>query len=319
MNVSGATVSRVLSGRRDIPIAPETRARVLEAAQKIGYLPNAAARTLSGMPTGLVGFWTSLQFSRYRSQTLDSVRRLVRRSEMALAVSDVDEAYGRDHRFTRALRIPVDGILAFDLSVALETFVAQRRRIAPSIPFVSMGSYWSDRLSFVGVDLRAGGDLAMRHLLESGRRRVAYLVTAGSGLEASGPRFAAYGEAMASHGLPPRTILSHGEDVPGVAAALADLGDADALLCLNDEMALSAAAVLRSRGIRPGADVAVVGFDGLWETEHAPCPITTVRQPTEAMAALAFEFLKAQIDDPTAPLRQRMLLPELVVRESSRP
>ena len=60
-NISGATVSRVLSGRNDLSIAPETRARVLEAAEKLGYRPNAAARTLMTGRSGLVGFWMDLK------------------------------------------------------------------------------------------------------------------------------------------------------------------------------------------------------------------------------------------------------------------
>jgi LacI family transcriptional regulator len=319
VNVSGATVSRVLSGRTDIPISPETRARVIEAAQRLGYTPNPAARALNNARTGLVGFWMSLQYSRYRAQVLDAMRSRLAETEMALAVTDVDEEYQWDLGFARALRTPVDGIIAFDNSVALSPFVAQRASLAPSTPFVSMGAFWSDRLSFVGVDLRAGADAAMRHLFATGRRRIAYLVTSQSNLTASGPRFEGYRDAMEGAGREPRTILTPSDDVANVTAALAELRDADALLCMNDDLALAAATALARRGVRPGHDVALVGFDGIRETEHALCPITTVRQPIETMCALAFEFLQAQIDTPDAPLGQRLLPPELVVRESTLP
>lgn len=319
VNVSGATVSRVLSGRNDIPIAPETRARVLEAAMQIGYMPNPAARALNNVPTGLVGFWMSLHYSRYRSQVLDHMRSLLGKTEMALSVTDVDEEFQWDHNFGRALRAPVDGIIAFDTSISIATFAAQRKSLAPATPFVSMGAFWSERLSFVGVDLRAGADAAMRHLLETGRRRIAYLVPHNSNLDSSGPRFEAYADAMSRAGFPTRTILVRSDDVADVKAALADLGDLDALLCMNDDLAIAAATALVKLGVRPGHDVALVGFDGIRETEHALCPITTVRQPIGEMGALAFEFLQAQIEDPTAPLRQRLLNPELVVRESTVP
>lgn len=77
VNVSGATVSRVLSGRKDIPISEETRRKVLDAAKKLGYMPNPAARALNNVPTGLIGLWMSLHYSRYRSQVLDEMRSVL--------------------------------------------------------------------------------------------------------------------------------------------------------------------------------------------------------------------------------------------------
>jgi len=319
VNVSGATVSRVLSGRSDIAIAPETRAKVIEAAQKLGYLPNPAARALNNVPSGLVGFWMSLHYSRYRSQVLDQMRSLLAPSEMSLAVTDVDEEYQWDRNFSRALRAPVDGIIAFDTSISVETFAAQRDRLAPATPFVSMGAFWSERLSFVGVDLRFGADLAMRHLLESGRRRIAYVVPYNSNFNDYGPRFEAYRDAMAEAGLATHTLLTRSEDVPDMSEALGDAKGFDALLCMNDGLAISAATALFKKGVRPGHDVGIVGFDGIRETAHALCPITTVRQPIEAMCSLAVAYLRAQYADPSAPLGQTLLQPELVVRESTRP
>jgi len=121
-NISGATVSRVLSGRTDVSISPEARARVMEAAQKLGYRPNPAARALMKGRTGLIGFWMSLYYSRYRAQVLDYMRTVLGHTELGMAVMDVDEEYQWDHSFDRALRVPVDGIIAFDASASIEAF-----------------------------------------------------------------------------------------------------------------------------------------------------------------------------------------------------
>ena len=104
-----------------------------------------------------------------------------------------------------------------------------------------------------------------------------------------------------------------------MSEALGDAKGFDALLCMNDSLAISAATALFKQGVRPGHDVGIVGFDGIRETAHALCPITTVRQPIEAMCALAVEYLQAQYADPSAPLGQTLLQPELVIRESTRP
>ena len=91
----------------------------------------------------------------------------------------------------------------------------------------------------------------------------------------------------------------------------------DAILCMNDDVALAATFALQSLGLEVGRDVAIVGFDGIEETEHCPWPITTVKQPIEEMCVLTFDFLKRQMEDPSVPLQQKILQPTLVIRDSS--
>lgn len=322
-NISGATVSRVLSGRTDFSIAPETRERVLKAAQELGYLPNSAARALTSGRTGLVGFWMSLEYSPYRGEVLEFMRILLRGTEFALAVTDVDEEYNWAHSFDRALRVPVDGIIAFDNSASVEEFATQADSLAPLIPFVSMGAYWSEARSFVGVDLYKGTEKAMHHLFETGRRSIAYVAPWTSDLINSGPRFEAYCACMADAGKETQTIGIQTTTFGATKQALDEVLDQkqlpEALLCMNDEIALAAATALEKRGLHVGKDVAIVGFNGIRETATAPVPITTVRQPIEEMCTLAWEFIEAQMKDPKAPLQQKILIPELVARESSAP
>lgn len=318
--MSGATVSRVLSGRTDYPIAPETRLRVLEAAEKLGYRPNVAARALSTGRSGLVGIWMSLQYSRYRGQVLDRMRGLLAETDLTMAVTDVDEAYVAGRSFDRALRVPVDGIIAFDTSATVEAFGNQHDHLAPKTPFVSLGAYWSEAGSFVGVDLKAGADAAMDHLLELGRKQIAYMAPKHSGLSHEGVRFETYRRRMEGAGLVVRTIEPEMVTVESVGDALAwhTLScPLDGLICMNDDLALASVFALERIGLRPGRDVSLVGFDGIEETRHGPCPITTVRQPMDEMCALTLAFLRAQIEDPSAPLQRRVLQPELVIRESS--
>jgi len=319
--ISGATVSRVLSGRDDIPISAETRARVIEAVERLGYRPNPNARALMTGKSGLVGFWMCLQYSRYRSQVLDRMRTLLGHTELAMAVTDIDEEYHWDHCFTRSLRVPVEGIIAFDASDSIEALGHSYDRLAPNTPFVSMGSYWSSAKSYVGTDLKSGAQDAMDHLLQTGRRRISYLAPWNSDLIDKGVRYEAYVERMSAAGLVCDTISA-----PGVTSAL--VGEAleekmangrtpDALLCMNDDLALAASVALTRIGVKVGPDIAIVGFDGIAETEDCPCPITTVKQPIDEMCELAFSFLKTQMKDPRAPLQQQILKPTLVIRAST--
>lgn len=322
-NISGATVSRVLSGRTDFAISPETREKVLEAARKLGYLPNSAARALTSGRTGIVGFWMSLEYSLYRSQVLDCMRSMLSGTEFAMSVTDVDEEYSTAHSFDRALRVPVDGIIAFDNSASVEAFARESDRLAPRMPFVSMGAYWSRQKSFVGIDLEAGGRLAMAHLLETGRRRIAHVVPRNSDLFSGGPRYRAYASAMAEAGLELDILGIETGTYPRIGRSLQERIDAgtlpEALLCMNDEIALLSMRYLEAQGVRVGHDIAIVGFDGLEETAQGPVHLTTVRQPVEEMCALTIQFLKVQMEDPAAPLQQKILTPELVIRASTQP
>lgn len=312
----------MLSGRTDLSISPETREKVLEAARQLGYTPNSAAKALTCGKSGIVGFWMSLEYSRYRGQVLDCMRTLLRGTEVAIAVTDVDEEYNLAHSFDRALRVPADGIIAFDNSASVEAFARESSRLAPLIPFVSMGAYWSSEKSYVGIDLKSGAMAAMNHLFETGRKRIAYVAPWTSDLIDSGPRFEAYQESMQNRGLECMTIGVQSVTYGLVKEAIdesVDSGDLpDALLCMNDEIAITAQSVLMDRGIAVGRDVAIVGFDGIEETAHCPVPITTVVQPIYEMCYVAWDFLKTQMEDPSGPLLQRVLVPELVVRESSR-
>lgn len=314
-------MSRVLSGRTDVPISEEARARVLEAAKKLGYRPNPSARALMTSRTGLVGFWMSLEYSRYRSQVLHSIRKVLGQTELALAVTDVDEEFHWDHSFDRALRVPVEGIIAFDTSASIEAFSENYENLAGGTPFVSMGAYWSERQSFVGVDLKAGAADAMDHLIGSGRRQIAYVAPSDSGLLTDGPRYEVYRDKMLASNLEVSTLGVCASTLTETRESLKEILVAgkmpEAILCMNDDIALSAVFALQQLGVKVGQDVAVVGFDGIEETEHCPCPITTVKQPVEEMCNLTFQFLRAQMEDPEAPLQQQILKPTLVIRESS--
>jgi len=323
--VSGTTVSRVLGDRLDESISASARERVLKAARELGYSPNSAAKALRSGRTGLIGFWMTLEYSRYRGSVLAEMRARLAETEFALAVTDVDEDLAWHRSIDRALRVPVEGIIAFDASTASYAFIKDSERLAPNLPFVSMGAFWSEEKSYVGVDLRSGAEEAVRHLVETGRRRIAYLVPRDSGFVSAGSRFEGYRDAVEAAGFAVRTVSV--SDIPSertesIRLALSECIEAgtlpDALLCFYDDMAVDAVYAMQSLGLVAGQDVALVGFNGTEGIDRAPCPISTVRQPIEAMCALTLEFLRAQIEDRTTPLQQTILKPELIIRESSR-
>lgn len=320
-NVSGTTVSRVLSGK-DEQISEEVRRRVQETAERLGYIPNPAAKALLTGRTQLVGLWMCLGYSRYRSHVLDRMRAILAQTDFAIAVTDVEEDLFWRHSMARALRVGVDGIIAFDTPTAGDAFARTDKTQAGTTPLVGMGAYWSKATSYVGVDLGAGVGDAMRHLFELGHTSVAYLYPGEEGTGREEKRRSAYLEAMAAAGHEPILIPGSGLTVTEAQRSFGTyLGQEEAppaLLCFNDEIAMGATQALLERGLRPGVDVAIVGCDGIEETALLPYPITTIAQPVDQMCALAWEFLRERIEDPAASLRQEILRPRLIVRASTR-
>jgi len=320
-NISGTTVSRVLSGRLDFQISPEVRERVLQAAQELGYTPNAAAKTLRSGRADLIGFWMCLQYSRYRSQVVDEMQRILFDEGLSMAVSDADQEYLFHHTLDRALRLQVDGIIAFDGFAAAAAFAQRHKHSKVHVPFVSMGAYWTEAYSYVAVDLKAGAIEATEHLLNTGRRRISYLAPGTSGLLTDGDRYEGFRDVMVREGLEAETIDISASTIDAIEDALKERKGRlpDAILCVNDDLAMDAVLALERLGLQAGKDVALVGFNGTEGTERGACPITTVRQPIEEMCATAYRFLKAQIDQPGSPPQQRTLKPTLIVRQSSLP
>jgi LacI family transcriptional regulator len=189
-----------------------------------------------------------------------------------------------------------------------------------STPLVGMGIHHSEEHDYVGVDIRAGTARAVRHLLEPGRTRVAYMFNRESGL-GQDPRSDAYTQTMQEAGLEPEYILLPEQSRVGARCGIADYvgacGCPEAIFCINDQVALGCYRGLIDIGVRIPDDVALVGCDGMEDTEYLEKPMTTIVLPVREMCRLAWEYLECRIEDHTAPLRQTTLDTRLAIRESS--
>lgn len=322
-NVSGWTVSNVLNGRASAAIREETRERVLAAARELGYRPNTNARALVTGRSCVIGLWMCLNYSQYRSHVLHIIQQQIKATGYELVIRDIEEELHLDPDFTRTFQTPVDGILSFDTPTAGTAFsrVNAGPEGALTIPFVSMGAYWSPGFDVVGIDLYAGARVALEHLLQTGRRRIAHLIPYTGEDWPHDPRVRAYEEVLRAAGLTPLYLSAANHSLSASRAAVREFlstgGKVDAIFCHNDDMAFGAHRALCDAGVRIGPEVALVGCDGIEETEYLSPPLTTIVQPIEEMCRLAWETLQVRIQNPNAPLQQHILTPQLAVRASS--
>jgi LacI family transcriptional regulator len=135
-------------------------------------------------------------------------------------------------------------------------------------------------------------------------------------------RWEAYHEVMAQAGLKPELILTRDQERASGRAAIVSyvqqFGCPDSIFCYNDDLAISAFRGLRDLGIRIPDDVALIGCDGIEDAEYHDPAITSVVQPISEMCSLAWDCLERRVREPDCDLYQRILKPELVLRESTR-
>jgi DNA-binding LacI/PurR family transcriptional regulator len=197
------------------------------------------------------------------------------------------------------------------------------RLVERGVPVVVQGRPPSGLdVSSVDVDNRRGGALAVGHLIAEGRRRIATIsgdLSMASGVE----RLMGYRDGLKAAGISPDAALEETGKYQAEVAYLAmerlllNRPDIDGLFVAADFMADAAVRVLRHADRRIPDDIAVVGYDDSPVARAMHPPLTSIRQPTDAMGREAARLALAAIEDPSGPRSSVVLQPELVAREST--
>lgn len=310
--VSVATVSRVLAGIDGV--RPAKRARVEAAAGQLGYRLDPIARALAGGggdEIGLVMAASPLQvrddphFARViAAAATETAARGLSLSVHLVQPGAVVEAppFAGDRRYV--------GLLAVNIPARDAALLPARGRP----PIVSLGASLPS-IPFVSPDNAGGAVVAVRHLVERGRRRVA-TIAGPSWSPCSSERLAGYRSAVTAAGLASIVVPADFTAEGGASATrrlLASAALPDALFVASDLMAAAALRTLTAAGLRVPDDVAVVGFDDATPALLSTPSLSTIRQPVEEVVAVAVATL---FEGATAPHEQR-LPTRLVVRASS--
>ena len=312
------TVSNALGNVRGV--APATREKVLRIAKELNYIPNSAARALVAGRTGMIAVVSGAVNEPYYASMVHFLERNLNADDYRLTL------LRRPHDVVDLVndtgKVAVDGAIGIDLYHWDEQF-----RAHPAVPCVSIGTYEHPFLDYVIVDLSAGIAKALQMMAVQGRKRIAYLVDAHHLTLPTEVRARTYLNTMRELDTPAEIINIYTgetlrEDITLVREKIADhfraYGCPDAILCLNDELAIRVFRVLRDLGRRVPDDVLLVGCDGQAHMEFFDPPLSTVSQPMEEMCARAWRFLKQRIADPALPLQHATLQGELIARESLR-
>jgi DNA-binding LacI/PurR family transcriptional regulator len=321
--VSQATVSRVVNGNPRVN--SDAKRQVERAIERLGFVPNVAARTLVTRRSDSIGVVITEPATRvfgdpFFAQVLRGVSAALtaRRQKLVLFLPQ-DPTEERDLE-PYLLAGHVDGVIMYSLH-GDDPLPAQLH--ARGIPVVVGGlPPVGATVSYVDNDNRGGALLATGHLLGLGRRRVG-TVTGPLDMPAAIDRVAGYHEALQIAGVRPEQALeSEGaftqeSGVDAMRRLLESAPDLDGVFVASDLMAAGALQVLHEAGRRVPQDVAVIGFD------DAPIALTTrptlssVRQSLDAMGRELANLVLASIEHRDQVVRKVVLATELIVRESS--
>lgn len=310
LGVSQALVARAL--KNDPAVAQATRDRVQAEAARLGYRPNVTARALLTGRTGLVGLWISRPYGSYAARLIFGFEKLAQAAGVDLLIRDLGPQGQAEEMTARHIGL-VDGLIVVDAPWHVETLL---RSGASSRPCVGLGSTISPRADGVAVDLFRGAGQALKHLREVGCRRIAYLRPEHP-LGDREDRRRAYVRAVR---LPEEIAMEDATRAAAHAALTRHLkahGCPDAVFCHNDDYALGALRALRELNLRVPRDVAVVGCDGVEDTEYLESPLTTIALPFDDMCRRVWTFLRERMDGYAGRPRRIRLMPELRVRGSS--
>jgi len=320
-SVSTATVSRALSNPGQV--SPETRARVMAAVAKVGYVPNPAARSLRSRKTDMVLVVLPDLSNIFFSQVLRGIEEELFAAGYGMIVGNLDNTPEKEDHFAAfASAGQVDGVLLLNGHLFHS---ARDEPIDPSQPGVPIAALCEAiegaDIPQIEVNNREAACRMTCYLASLGHREIAYVCgPAANVLEKE--RFAGYCEGLERSGLAfdARRVWSGDYKLEtGVSVAHDIIGGSDrptAVFCSNDEMAIGLIRGLVSAGVRVPEDISVAGFDDIEFAEMTSPALTTIRQPRRELGRNGASVLLALLRGETPPARIR-LDTELVERGST--
>jgi LacI family transcriptional regulator len=318
--VSQANVSRVINGSDRV--APETRQRVMEIVQRLGYAPNAIARGLVTSRTQLVGVIVSDVTNPFYPELLEAISARLADHGLKMLFYNTGRG-GADGGYIRFLQEHrVEGFIF--ASATLDSTVV-RELAERSVPLVLTNRYVDDVDCDIVVGDNAGGAAsAARHLLEFGHRRIA-IIEGTPNTSTSRDRVASFRDELtrAGVGVPDELVARgdflHDQAYRATNELLALRDRPSAIFCANDIMAIGALNAARSAGVRIPEEVSIVGFDAIAMSQWDAFRLTTVRQPQAEMARAAVDRLEKRIATPDVRSERLVFATELLVGSSTGP
>lgn len=316
--VSITTISRVLNAPDRV--IPETRTRILEAIDQLGFVPKAEARARAMRQNGRIGvispFFTAPSFI----QRLRGVAGVISPTSYELVIYTVNTAEQlQGYLASLPLAANLDGLILLSLAVGEK----EVDRLLDKGLMTVLVEYPNDRLNSVEIDDIKGGYMAGEHLIKKGHRRIALLGVREIpeySPRTIGGRYTGFTQALKEHQLDlpkewvgPET-RTYEDTYQLMQKILEKPNPPTAVFAASDMQALFVMKAVRKMGMRVPDDLAVIGFDDIDMADYAD--LTTIRQHLDESGRIAGEILLSHIENPSRP-PQHVKLPLILVERAS--
>ncbi len=312
--VSVATVSRVFN--RKGPIREATYERVLAIAERMRYVPHAAARSLSTRSTSTVGVVLPELHGEFFSEVIRGIDVSARKRGLHLIVSGSHSDRAEMKAVLRAVRGRVDGLIVMSPDLDASTLLVD---LPAGVPVVLLNASASGRPS-ITIDNAGGARAVMRHLVALGHRRIAFICGPPNNCDAV-ERLRGYRTALRAAGVlvdGPLEFPGSFTEESGYEAARTIVGTSPrptAVFAANDAMAIGALSAFNSARLRVPEDIALAGFDDIPIARFLSPSLTTVNVPIADLGRRGLELLLDS--SPRDDARRSTLKTNLIVRQSS--
>ena len=318
--VSIATVSRALRGLHHVN--PETRKKILDAAEKLEYsIPKTNAKAIFGR-TNSIGVVAPYISRWYFAQVINGAEQALREAGLDLLLYNFSQMKGRERLFQhQLLKGRVDALIVISLPPTEEEFESM---LSLGIPIALVGMH-HDSCASVAIDDVAGARTATQHLVNLGHKKIGLISGRPDdpfGFSVPQDRRNGFMQVLAESGLewvPSREV--YGDfTMHGASRAMDDLlarpNRPTAIFAQSDEMALGALQAIRRNGLKVPEDISIIGFDGHEMAEFSD--LTTIEQPVQLMGEMAAWSIMERIRSPKSEPHSLTLPTTLFVRNSTR-
>lgn len=307
--VSRALVS--IAYRGVAGVSESTRDRIFAVGDRLGYVPNQVAARLAGKVRKTIGVFQQDMHNEVFADIHDGIRETTSTSGVALvlAVAAIDGSL--DSTALDELRASrVDVIIATGLTLSDKDLSTYSKRV----PMVSIARHVAG-IDNVDSDNFGGASIATNHLIELGHRRILFL----SNPQTDGytDRQRGYRATMSAAGLEPwiiETTYSRTQAESDAGLALDGANPPTAIFAHNDRTALGVLDALSTRGLVPGRDVSVIGYDNTSASRAPGLALTTVDIHSVELGRAAAELAMSRLNNPSLTPRTTTIAPTLVIR-----
>lgn len=321
--VALGTVSNVLN-RPEI-VAEETRKRVQQAIEEIGFVRNGSARQLRAGHSQFIGLLVLDVANPFFTEVARGAEDVAHASNYIVILCNADDSIEKESHYLRVLEEQrARGVLITPVQ-SDASYLQRLRQRGIAVVLLDRPSRIKD-ICWVAVDDVRGGELAAAHLLEQGHKRIGF-VHGPLSIRQCAERRRGMLKAVRATGLDPDEVIvdiatgtqraSDGEE--SAEKLLQMKRKPTAMFCANDLLALGLMRGLSKHGISIPGDFALVGYDDVEFASMLSTPLTTIRQPKYELGSKAAELLIDEAHEPVAHQHQHIIYePELIVRASSR-